>query len=97
MFYCNCHLHTFLLLLITDAVNATICDNLVLALVLNTDCCCGIINEIQGPLVEHCKNTLMTFFGDDPQTSHSFGRIINNRHFKYVTSLAAHLCCRCFI
>jgi len=46
---------------------------------------------MQGPLVEHCKNTLKTFYEDDPQTSESFGRIVNSRHFKYVTSLCGRL------
>jgi len=58
---------------------------------LNAGYFCRIINEIQGPLVEHCKNTLTSFYGDDPQTSDSFGRIINNRHFKYVMNLDASL------
>jgi len=50
---------------------------------LNTGYCCVVTNEIQGPLVEHCKNTLKSFYGDDPQTSDSFARLVNNRNFKY--------------
>jgi len=44
-----------------------------------------VLNGLQGPLIEHCKSTLNSFYGDDPQSSDSFGRIVNNRHFKYVT------------
>ena len=33
--------------------------------------------------MEHCKNTLKSFYGDDPQTSDSFARLVNNRNFKY--------------
>lgn len=43
--------------------------------------------DVQGPLIEHCKSTLKTFYGDDPQTSDSFGRIVNSRHFQRVKSL----------
>jgi len=34
--------------------------------------------------VEHCKNTLKSFYGDEAQESDSYGRIINSRHFKYI-------------
>jgi len=44
--------------------------------------------------VEHCKNTLTSFYGDDPQTSDSFARLVNNRNFKYdiMISFDAQLC-----
>ena len=48
----------------------------------------------QGPLVEHCKNTLKSFYGDEPQASDSYARIINDHHFKYVTSSDSRLCVR---
>jgi len=44
------------------------------------------MTETQGPLIEHCKNTLTSFYGDDPQASESFGRIVNSHHFKYVVN-----------
>jgi len=53
--------------------------------------CDGVMNEIQGPLVEHCKNTLNSFYGDDPQASDSYGRMVNSHHFKYVMHLDSHL------
>lgn len=37
---------------------------------------------LQGPLVERCKNTLQSFYGEDPKSSESLGRIVNGRHFK---------------
>ena len=49
------------------------------------------MNETQGPLIEHCKNTLKLFYGDDPQASESFSRIVNGHHFKYVMNLCCHL------
>jgi len=65
-------------------------DDLVLNEILMQ--CCDVINEMQGPLVEHCKTTLKSFYGDDPQTSDCFGRMVNNRHFKYVMILGSCLC-----
>ena len=47
------------------------------------------MNKTQGPLIEHCKSTLRAFYGDDPQASENFGRIVNNRHFKYVANFVA--------
>jgi len=51
---------------------------------------------MQGPLVEHCKNTLKSFYGDDPQSSDSFGRIVNTHHFKYVMSSDSRFIFGCF-
>jgi len=52
-----------------------------------------VVNTTQGPLIEHCKNVLRSFYGDDPQASDSFGRIVNSHHFKYVlvVNLCSHL------
>jgi aldehyde dehydrogenase (NAD+) len=43
--------------------------------------------DVQGPLVEACKSTLRSFYGEDPQASDSFGRMVNQRHFNRVKSL----------
>jgi len=44
---------------------------------------------VQDRLVEHCKQTLKSFYGDDPKQSDSYGRIINDRHFNRLKSLLA--------
>src|SRR3954447_6313732 len=38
---------------------------------------------------EHLKETLLSFYGDDPQTSPDYGRIINTHHFDRLTALLA--------
>lgn len=43
--------------------------------------------QVQGPLIEHCKKTLTSFYGEDPQKSDSLGRMVNIRHFNRVKSL----------
>ncbi|XP_007526234.3 aldehyde dehydrogenase, dimeric NADP-preferring [Erinaceus europaeus] len=43
--------------------------------------------SIQGQVVEKLKKSLKEFYGDDPQKSHDYGRIISPRHFQRVMGL----------
>jgi aldehyde dehydrogenase (NAD+) len=42
-----------------------------------------------GPFLKHLKETVIDFFGDDPQKSPDYGRIVNLRHFDRLTALLA--------
>ncbi|XP_070532678.1 aldehyde dehydrogenase family 3 member B1-like isoform X2 [Ptychodera flava] len=46
--------------------------------------------EIQDELVKKIGNALNNFFGENPQKSDSYGRIINDRHFQRVSDLMKH-------
>ena len=49
--------------------------------------------------VKFCKQTATKYYGENPQLSSDFGRIINDRHFQYVLCLDIHIyravCCGC--
>ena len=48
-----------------------------------------VFKDVAGPFLEHLKETLLQFYGDDPQKSPDYGRIINTRHFDRLTALLA--------
>ncbi|XP_072015658.1 aldehyde dehydrogenase family 3 member A2-like isoform X1 [Amphiura filiformis] len=43
--------------------------------------------EVKDQLVQAIKDTLKEFYGEDPQKSNDYGRIINERHFKRLEDL----------
>jgi len=43
--------------------------------------------SIKNDFIAECKNELKEFYGDDPAKSESFGRVINEKHFKRLTQL----------
>ncbi|XP_072548173.1 aldehyde dehydrogenase, dimeric NADP-preferring isoform X1 [Salminus brasiliensis] len=43
--------------------------------------------SIQNRVIEEIRLTLLEFYGEDPQTSPDYGRIINQRHFERVLAL----------
>jgi aldehyde dehydrogenase (NAD+) len=48
-----------------------------------------VFKEVAGPFLGHLKETLVQFYGADPQNSPDYGRIINTRHFDRLTALLA--------
>jgi len=45
--------------------------------------------DMQNKFVEKCKIVLQAFFTDNPAESQSFGRVVNERHFKRISALLA--------
>jgi len=45
--------------------------------------------EVTEPFLERLKEALLQFYGEDPQSSADYGRIINLRHFDRLTGLLA--------
>jgi aldehyde dehydrogenase (NAD+) len=48
-----------------------------------------VFQDVAGPFLEYLKETVLQFYGDDPQKSPDYGRIINTRHFDRLTGLLA--------
>jgi aldehyde dehydrogenase (NAD+) len=48
-----------------------------------------VFKDVAGPFLEHLKETVIDFYGDDPQKSPDYGRIVNLRHFDRLTALLA--------
>src|SRR5712671_3899657 len=48
-----------------------------------------VFKDVAGPFLEHLKESLLHFYGNDPQKSPDYGRIINTRHFDRLTALLA--------
>jgi len=58
----------------------------------NGQTCIGVdyvmcLDNCQDQLIESIKKAVVKFFGEDPQTSNSYGRIINKRHFKRISDM----------
>lgn len=43
--------------------------------------------EVQDKLVEHMRQHLLDFYGEEPKDSDSFSRIVNGRHFERIAAL----------
>ena len=43
--------------------------------------------SVETDFVEHLRNAIAEFYGDDPRTSGSFGRIVSDRHFDRLSAL----------
>ena len=43
--------------------------------------------EVEGKLIAALLATVKRFYGDNPQASASYGRIVNKRHFDRIASL----------
>src|SRR5262245_29099409 len=48
-----------------------------------------VFKDVAGLFLEHVKETIVRFYGDDPQRSADYGRIINDRHFDRLVGLLA--------
>jgi aldehyde dehydrogenase (NAD+) len=48
-----------------------------------------VVKDIAGPFLDHLKETLIQFYGEDPQASADYCRIINQHHFDRLTGLLA--------
>jgi acyl-CoA reductase-like NAD-dependent aldehyde dehydrogenase len=48
-----------------------------------------VFKDVAGPFLEHLKETIIRFYGEDPQKSPDYGRIVNARHFDRLTGLLA--------
>src|SRR5260370_22792524 len=48
-----------------------------------------VFKDVAGPFLQHLKETVIDFYGDEPQKSQDYGRIVNLRHFDRLTSLLA--------
>jgi aldehyde dehydrogenase (NAD+) len=46
-----------------------------------------VFKEVAGEFLQHLKETLVEFYGDDPQKSPDLGRIVSDRHFDRVVKL----------
>ncbi len=46
-----------------------------------------VFKDIAGQFLEHLKEAIVEFYGDDPQQSPDYGRIVNTRHFDRLTAL----------
>jgi aldehyde dehydrogenase (NAD+) len=46
-----------------------------------------VSKDVAAEFVEHLKETLLEFYGEDPQKSPDYGRIISNSHFDRLTRL----------
>ena len=45
--------------------------------------------SVQDELVEHIRDAVRDFYGDDPKQSEDYGRIVNDRHFARLSGLLA--------
>jgi aldehyde dehydrogenase (NAD+) len=48
-----------------------------------------IFKDVARPFLEQLKEAVLEFYGDDPQKSPDYGRIVNSHHFDRLTSLLA--------
>ena len=48
-----------------------------------------VFTDVAGAFLGHLKETVLQFYGEDPQKSPDYGRIINLRHFDRLTGLLA--------
>src|SRR3954469_4382379 len=48
-----------------------------------------VFKDVAKPFLEHLKQSLLHFYGDDPQRSPDYGRIVSTRHFDRLTALLA--------
>ena len=46
-----------------------------------------VFKDAARPFLEHLKETIVRFYGDDPQKSADYGRIVNDRHFDRLVGL----------
>src|SRR5438270_92921 len=46
-----------------------------------------VFKDIAKPFLEHLKASLLHFYGDDPQRSPDYGRIVSTRHFDRLVGL----------
>jgi acyl-CoA reductase-like NAD-dependent aldehyde dehydrogenase len=49
-----------------------------------------VFKDVAQPLLERLKETVIEFFGEDPQKSPDYGRIVNDRHFDRLVKLLAN-------
>src|SRR5262245_17145065 len=48
-----------------------------------------VFKDVARPFLEHLKETIVRFYGEDPQKSADYGRIVSDRHFDRLVSLLA--------
>lgn len=48
-----------------------------------------MFKDVAQPLLEHLKETVVEFYGKDPQKSPDYGRIVDDRHFDRLVNLLA--------
>src|SRR5215471_19267931 len=48
-----------------------------------------VFNDVARPFLEHLKETIVRFYGEDPQKSADYGRIVSDRHFDRLVGLLA--------
>jgi aldehyde dehydrogenase (NAD+) len=48
-----------------------------------------VFKDVAKPFLEHLKQSIVHFYGDDPQKSPDYGRIVSTRHFDRLTALLA--------
>jgi aldehyde dehydrogenase (NAD+) len=48
-----------------------------------------VFKDVAKPFLEHLKESILHFYGDEPQKSPDYGRIVNTRHFDRLTALLA--------
>lgn len=48
-----------------------------------------VFKDVAQPFLEHLKETVVEFYGEDPQKSPDYGRIVNLRHFDRLVHLLA--------
>src|SRR5438876_9046246 len=46
-----------------------------------------VFKDVAKPFLEHLKESILHYYGDEPQKSPDYGRIINTRHFDRLTAL----------
>jgi aldehyde dehydrogenase (NAD+) len=48
-----------------------------------------VFKDVAKPFLEHLKESILHFYGDEPQKSPDYGRIVSARHFDRLTALLA--------
>jgi aldehyde dehydrogenase (NAD+) len=48
-----------------------------------------VVKQVAEPFLKHLKETIIEFYGEDPQKSADYGRIINQHHFDRLVDLLA--------
>src|SRR5205807_2184073 len=48
-----------------------------------------VFKDVAKPFLQHLKESILHFYGDDPQKSPDYGRIVSTRHFDRLTALLA--------
>jgi acyl-CoA reductase-like NAD-dependent aldehyde dehydrogenase len=48
-----------------------------------------VFKDVAKPFLEYLKDTIVQFYGDDPQKSPDYGRIVDDRHFDRLVGLLA--------